>query len=54
MSLVPAGLRARLDGVAVGRVVKRVLKPAVLWLLDWIEEDVRENWQRGQGSNDPR
>lgn len=41
-------------GVSVGKVVKRLLKPFVLRLLNLLEDKVETSWQRGQGPSDGR
>ena len=36
-------------GIPVGKVVKRILKRPLLWLLRALSDEVETNWQRGQG-----
>lgn len=47
---LPSAWRTQLAGVSVGKVVKRILKPVVLWALKRVTDDVEQNWQRGQGN----
>ena len=39
----------QLAGVSVGKVLKRVLKRPLLWLLRMLSEEVDANWQQGKG-----
>ena len=39
----------KLEGIPVGKVVKRILKRPVLWLLKWLSDDVTANWTRKGG-----
>ena len=39
----------RLEGIAVGKIVKRILKRPLLWLLRWATDEIDAKWQQGQG-----
>lgn len=42
-------LPRQIVGVPVGKVLKRLLKRPLLWLLKQLTDEVEENWRQGQG-----